>query len=291
MTDIVTLSNASWDQRVTASDQEFAVDALERGSVLLFPHLSFSIQDDERQFLTPAASGEAKNISFNASTGSLRGTSVDSADLHRLQNMMNRYATSSKTLLLNLFPYYATGLEQARTSFRPMEVASRQTSWRKDDTRLHVDSFPSQPTAGNRILRVFTNINPYGRGRDWRLGESFEGVAQRYLPSIRGPIWGVDRALTFLGITKRRRTAYDHYMLQLHDRMKADSAYQSTVTQSAYQFKTGSTWMVFTDQVSHAAMGGQYALEQTYHLAVDSMVNPSRAPLRILETLVGHELG
>ncbi|MEO8386510.1 MAG: Kdo hydroxylase family protein [Betaproteobacteria bacterium] len=291
MTDVITLSNASWNQRVTTSDQELAVEALERGSVLLFPQLSFPIQNSEAQFLAPSVSGEGKNISFDPSTGSLRGSSVNDVDLQLLQNMMSRYATSCKKLLLNLLPHYETGLEQARTSFRPVEIASRRTSWRKDDTRLHVDSFPSSPTAGKRILRVFTNINPYGRSRHWRLGESFEGVAHRYLPSIPGPIWGVDRALAFLRITKRRRSAYDHYMLQLHDRMKADLAYQSQVAQRAYEFKTGNTWMVFTDQVSHAAMGGQYALEQTYHLPVNSMLNPSRAPLRILETLLGHALG
>lgn len=48
--------------------------------------------------------------------------------------------------------------------------------------------------------------------------------------------------------------------------------------------------MVFTDLVSHAAMSGQYALEQTYHLPVNSMLDPSRAPLRILEGLLGREL-
>ena len=75
--------------------------------------------------------------------------------------------------------------------------------------------------------------------RSWRLGESFEDVARRFLPLLRGPIWGADRVLELLGITKRRRTAYDHYMLQLHDRMKADSVYQSQVAQRTYDFKPG----------------------------------------------------
>jgi hypothetical protein len=290
MTDVITLSNASGDQRVTTAEQERAVDALERGSVLLFPQLSFLIQDGDGQLLSPTVAGKGKNVSLDPSTGSLRGSSVNDADLQRLQNMMKRFATSSRDLLRNLLPRYETGLEQARTSFRPVEIAGRRSSWRKDDTRLHVDSFPSSPTQGNRILRVFTNVNPHGHSRNWRLGESFEGVARRYLPSLPGPIWGADRVLSLLGITKRRRTAYDHYMLQLHDRMKADLAYQSQVAQRAYAFQAGSTWMVFTDLVSHAAMSGQYALEQTYHLPVNSMLDPSRAPLRILENLLGREL-
>lgn len=290
MTDIITLSTTSWNQAVTTSERELAIDALERGSVLVFPQLGFSIQPGEDQLLSSKVAGKEKNVSLNPSTGSLRGSSVSDADLPQLQNMMNRFATFSRDLLRNVLPRYETGLEQARTSFRPAEIRGRQTSWRKDDTRLHVDSFPSSPTQGNRILRVFTNINPHGGSRNWRLGESFEDVARRYLPSISGPIWGSDRMLNLLRITKRRRTAYDHYMLQLHDRMKADVEYQSQVAQRAYDFQAGTTWMAFTDQVSHAAMGGQYALEQTYHLPVGSMLNSSRAPLRILETLLGQEL-
>jgi hypothetical protein len=291
VTDIITLSNPDWDQQVTTAEQELAADALERGNVLLFPHLSFLLQDGEGQFLSPTVAGEGKNVSLDPANGLLRGSSVNDADLlQRLQFMMNRFATSSRHLLRSLLPRYETGLEQARTSFRPTEIAGRRTSWRKDDTRLHVDSFPSSPTQGNRILRVFTNVNPHGQSRNWRLGESFEGVARRYLPSLPGPIWGADHVLNFLGITRRRRTAYDHYMLQLHDRMKADLAYQSQVAQRACEFQAGSTWMVFTDLVSHAAMSGQYAFEQTYHLPVNSMLDPSRSPLRILEKLLGREL-
>lgn len=290
MTDIITSSITVWDQDIAASEQELAVDALERGGVLFFPQLSFALQDDEKQLLSPAVAGDGKNVSLDPITGSLRGSSAVDADLQRLKNVMARFATSSRSLVRNLLPGYETGLQQARTSYRPMEIAGRQTSWRKDDTRLHVDSFPSSPTQGRRVLRVFTNINPQGGSRNWRLGDSFENVARHYLPSLPGPVWGSSRMLHLLGITKSRRSAYDHYMLQLHDRMKADLAYQAHAAQRTYAFPAGSTWMVFTDVVSHAATSGQYALEQTYHLPINAMQDPTRAPLRILESLLGREL-
>jgi 3-deoxy-D-manno-oct-2-ulosonic acid (Kdo) hydroxylase len=290
MSDIITLPNTTWDQRLSPAEQELAVDALERGNVLVFPQLSFLIQDRERQFLSPTIVGAGKNVSLDPSTWSLRGSSVREPAQQRLKMMMNRFAKSSQDLVDSVLPNYQEGLVQARTSFRPVEISGRNTSRRKDDTRLHVDSFPSWPTQGNRILRVFTNVNPNGQSRGWRLGETFEGVARRYLPSIPRPIWGASSVLNLLGITKGRRTAYDHYMLHLHDRMKADIEYQEQVTQRAYEFNTGSTWMVFTDVVSHAATGGQYAFEQTYHLPVNAMLDPSRAPVRILENLLGHDL-
>ena len=60
--------------------------------------------------------------------------------------------------------------------------------------------------------------------------------------------------------------------------------------QTAYEFPVGSTWMAFTDQVSHAAMAGQHLLEQTFYLPVTAMADEARSPLRILERLTGREL-
>ena len=79
-------------------------------------------------------------------------------------------------------------------------------------------------------------------------------------------------------------------MLQLHDRMKGDDEFQRSSPQSAVDFPAGSTWLAFTDEVSHAAMSGQYQLEQTFLLPVDAMRNPERSPLRILERLEGRPL-
>ena len=290
MTEVISLPSASWDHPCSSAEQERALRALERGSVLLFPQLRFPIQDDEDLLLSPTIAGDGKNVSLDPSSGSLRGSSADDAELRLLRSVMRRFAASSKALLRNVLPCYDAGLHQARTSFRPVEIAGRSTSWRKDDTRLHVDSFPSSPTQGHRILRVFSNVNPHGQSRTWRLGESFEGVARRFLPSLPSPIWGASHVLNLLGITKGRRSTYDHFMLRLHDRMKADLVYQSAVAQRIHEFHPGSTWIVFTDQVSHAAMSGRCALEQTYHLPVDRMLDQSQAPLRILERLLGREL-
>ncbi|MDD1619454.1 MAG: Kdo hydroxylase family protein [Methylococcaceae bacterium] len=264
--------------------------ALEEGNVLFFPQLNFSIEEVECHFLSPTIVGKSKNVSFDISTGKLRGSSVNETEIRLLQSMMQRFATCSNNLLFNLLPHYKAGLVTSRTSFRPVELAERQTSWRKDDTRLHVDSFPSMPVQDKRILRVFSNVNPQGKSRFWRLGESFESVASRYLSSLTNPVWGVSQLLQLCGITKSRRSTYDHFMLQLHDRMKADLDYQLNAEQIDCEFPAGSTWITYTDQVSHAAMTGQYCLEQTFYLPVTSMQDPSQAPLRILERLTSRKL-
>jgi hypothetical protein len=79
-------------------------------------------------------------------------------------------------------------------------------------------------------------------------------------------------------------------MLQLHDRMKEDAEFQERSEQETAAFPAGSTWLAFTDQVSHAATAGQYQFEQTFILPVDAMVEEARSPLRILERLKGRRL-
>jgi hypothetical protein len=92
------------------------------------------------------------------------------------------------------------------------------------------------------------------------------------------------------GITKRRRTEYDHVMLQLHDRAKADLGYQRSGPQARVDFAPGTTWVVYSDQVLHAAMGGQHMMEQTFYLDVDSQQRPATSPLRVLERLLERPL-
>jgi hypothetical protein len=290
MTRVVSLPIATWDDSGSTAEQQHAIRALEQGSVLFLPRLRFAMEEFEGRLLTPSIVAKSKNVSLDCSSGALRGSSAEGAEVGLLRSMMQRFAASSAALLCNLLPRYETGLLTGRTSFRPVEIATRSTSWRKDDTRLHIDSFPSSPVQGRRILRVFSNVNPHGQSRIWKLGESFESVARRYLPSARGPVWGVSQILSSLRITKGRRSAYDHFMLQLHDQMKADLEYQSNADQIVFGFDAGSTWIAFTDQVSHAATGGQYALEQTYYLPDTCMLDPSQAPLRILQRLAGREL-
>jgi hypothetical protein len=264
---------------------------VENGEVLSFAHLPFVMSDAERKFLDPRwADGKAKNISLRWPSGEMRGAAGDATDLVDLRAMIVRYAEMSEALALRLFPHYRGNLKRGNTSFRPVDVAGRETSWRKDDTRLHVDAFPSNPMHGTRLLRVFCNVNPSGEPRRWRVGEPFEAHAKRYLPAISRPLPGSAWLLEKSGITKRRRTEYDHVMLQLHDRAKADLQFQQTSPQMRVDFAPGTTWVVFSDQVLHAAMGGQHMMEQTFYLDAQHQQRPQASPRGVLERLMGREL-
>jgi 3-deoxy-D-manno-oct-2-ulosonic acid (Kdo) hydroxylase len=264
--------------------------ALESGCVLFCPRLPFVVDSSERRIFTPSILGGAKNASFDPRTQRLGATTLTGGDADLLRELMRRFTVAAASLLEGLVPSYHGKLLQARASFRPAEIAGRVTSWRKDDTRLHVDSFPATPSGGRRILRVFTNVNPEGRPRRWRIGGDFEPVARRFAARLRIPFPGTGQLLALLRITKTPRSAYDALMLQLHDAMKGDDEFQRTAPQQAMEFPAGSTWLAFTDQVGHAATAGQYQLEQTFLLPVDAMRDPERSPLRVLERLKGRRL-
>jgi hypothetical protein len=284
------LECSRWDEQFSAEIKSQLVNLIENGAIIQLPSLAFSLTPDEIHLLSlDLTNQKAKNISYNPLTGALGG--VKSIDHQaQLTTMLQRYAMQAAQLIKALFPEYADHLTIGRTSFRPTEISGRVTSYRKDDTRLHVDAFPATPNQGRRILRIFTNINPQGKSRVWRVGDSFPHVVKHFLPQVRKPLAGKSTLMKLLRLTKSYRTEYDHIMLKIHDLMKADLRYQAAAPQREIQFSPGSSWIVQTDQVSHAAMSGQHVLEQTFYLPVECMVNPALSPLKTLEKRVGREL-
>ena len=287
---IATLDLTRWTGPFDGATRAAAQDALESGKVLYFPKLPFVVGNSENGLLTDALSnGRAKNISRDPD-GRIQGEAASAEESAHLSVMMGRFAECARALVLALFPGYAGGIEQARTSYRPVEIEGRTYSPRNDDKRLHVDAFPSRPQRGRRILRVFSNIHPMGGQRVWHVGEPFEDVAKKYAGKARRPLPLEPWLFDLLGVTKGRRSDYDYLMLGLHDGAKLDAEYQQNAPQIEFAFPAGTTWMCFTDQAMHAALKGQFALEQTFHLPVESLGHPERAPLKVLERMTGRSL-
>jgi hypothetical protein len=281
------LDVAGW----TATEDAAAARALEAGAALYLPRLAFALAPAERRFLDPRwASGARKNISLSVDGSDVAGAAGSAEEIAALRALLQRFRAQAVGLIRGLLPHYAPALRVARTSFRPLSIEGRSMSWRKDDTRLHMDAFPSSPNRGERILRVFSNVHPAGVARVWRIGEPFADAAARFLPRIGRQLPGSAWLLRTLRITKSRRSEYDHYMLRLHDGMKADLDYQRRAPQIEFGFPPGCSWICFSDQMSHAAMSGQYLMEQTLHLPVAAQYDPATAPLRVLERLTGRAL-
>lgn len=266
------------------------IAGLEAGKVLYFPQLPFELLPEEKVLLKPEIRDpKVRNISLDAS-GHLKGAVGDTATQLALALMIGRFREQAQSLVYSLLPKYQGALRLAPTSYRPTQVETRAQSWRADDRRLHVDAFPSRPNYGERILRVFSNINPDGVPRVWRVGEPFETVARKFVPRAKPYVAWQAKVLKALHVTKSLRSEYDHLMLQLHDGMKGDMAYQESAGQVTMPFAAGSVWVCFSDQASHAVMSGQYMLEQTLHLPAEKQYDPTASPLAILSKLTGRQL-
>ena len=290
---ILELAITEWRAEDIAKDN--IVTHLEKGEVLYFPSLPFKLTEEETALLDPKfVSPKRKNIMYQADKDAIRGVAEDISETQKaaLKGLLKRYSEASLRLITDLIPEYKGKLHSPMNTLRlnAIDEWSDSNSFRKDDRRLHVDAFPSRPLHGKRIIRIFNNINPVGVPRKWRVGETFPELAKRLLPQTKSYSSIGATLLDTLQITKSRRTHYDHIMLQFHDIMKEDQNYQDNGVQWDVSFMPGSTWICFSDQTPHAAMSGQFMLEQTFQLDVDDMVDSSQSPLRVLETMVGKKL-
>ncbi len=278
--------------------------ALEDGGVLLFPSTPFAIPD--RDYLTRVSgTGKAyhKNIAYKPAQDALTGydkTATD--DAAKLKQILRAYSQSAIDLVSTVLPRYRQNWRVDYASFRPEEEEGRDLPWKKRNDLLHVDSFPSRPTNGALIMRVFTNVNPE-KSRVWLTAPPFSSIASQYARAAgldriaseaSSPVNGIRRvgvrALQSLGARVPDRSPYDRFMLGFHDYLKSNGEFQSGGDKFRTEFPPGATWMVFTDIVPHAVLSGRFALEQTFIIARESLLDPAKAPASILERLSGATL-
>jgi hypothetical protein len=197
--------------------------------------------------------------------------------------------------MAGLIPSYSRDWKIDFASFRPIEEEGRNVSLRSRNDLIHIDSFPSRPSHGDRLLRIFTNINPR-RPRVWVTSDSFEALARQYggqagLPQPPTALSHVRsralRALAGIGLPLVDRPPYDRFMLRFHHFLKENAAFQRDCPKDRWEFPPDTTWICFTDTTSHSCISGQYALEQTFVVRHKSLVHPESAPISVLERMAG----
>ncbi len=274
---------------------------LEAGDVLYFPHTPFDIPEDDRRFLLSQKQSERfhKNVSYRPKQDRLKGVDAnDTADFTRMHEIMRAYSQRAVEFCANFLPRYADQWRVDYASFRPIEEKGRDVKFNARNDLIHVDSFPTRPSRGDRLLRIFTNVTPE-RERVWVSAGSFKELAERYardagLPSKSNGVNRLSRrtisALARLGLPVTDRPEYDRFMLRFHDALKHNRDVQDNPSNETWSFPPDSTWMCFTDTTSHACLSGQYCLEQTFMVSRASLIDPDAAPIAILERMVGFAL-
>lgn len=272
---------------------------LEEGQILFFPQIPFEFPSEDVKFLLQQRQTQAryhKNIAYRPQEDRVTGTlRLRSEEAGRLLTVMRRYSQQVQQFLSGCLAPYASSWKLDYATFRPFQEKGREMRTRARNDLLHVDNFPTRPTNGDRILRFFTNISPT-ESRQWITTSPFETLVGKlagtsHLP-FPSPLIGW-RRLRFtllksgqrLGLSFVARTPYDDFMLRMHHAMKEDKAFQETCHKTHLEFPPQSCWVVFTDGVPHAALSGQFALEQTFMIARESLLIPGKSPLNILQSL------
>ena len=279
---------------------------LEAGDILYFPHTPVPIPADDLTFLLgqqQTSSSLHKNIAYKPDRDKLSGVDDKAAnptEIAHMHEVMRRYSKSIESFLAGFLSPYERRWRLDYASFRPLEEKGRDLPVRRRNDLLHTDAFPTRPTRGWRILRFFHNIHPT-RTRDWVIGEPFARVVGSFapgklaIPRSDSPVVRAGKQLaqaTGLGalVPQWKRGPYDEFMMRLHNTMKEDSAFQASCVREEVQFGPGTSWMVYTETVPHAVLGGQYALEQTFLVDPAAMVTRESAPIAILEKMAGTRL-
>jgi hypothetical protein len=270
---------------------------LERGEVVSFTTSPFALPaGDEAEFLLAQklASRAHKNISYDPLSGRCAGFTMRSrTQAQRLARVLADFAQRATDWLAQLLPRYASAWKPDRVSYRPLEESTRRLRWKARNDLLHVDAFPSRPSQGCRILRLFANVNP-SEPRVWATSYPFGELLRRYgatagLPDPKAALTGQLKksVLRIFNPNRQKRSEYDQFMLRFHNHLKANANFQEREPKNIWKFPPGSVWLALTDTCSHAVLSGRYALEHSYFVAPETLALPDEAPAALLERACG----
>ncbi len=273
-------------------------ERLERGEIVTFEPCPFALPTgDDLAFLTEQQlkSSAHKNISFNPANHAVTSFVQRSRlQAERLRTLMDNFSRHACAWLGQQLPRYAEAWQPDRASLRPEEEATRKLRLTARNDLLHFDAFPSRPTRGQRILRLYVNINSTD-DRVWITSDTFAKVLDKYgaavgLPTQHANTWVRRLGQGILGLiqpTVLERTNYDDFMLRLHHFLKANDSFQEHASRKLWRFKPGTAWLFFSDMISHAELRGQYALEHSFFVAPQTLVLPDESPAALLERMCG----
>lgn len=290
-------------QLAATLESRVSAEALERNALVALPACPFSLPTrDDLTFLTQQRSSKYrhKDICLNPSNGRLQGCRQrDENRRIRIQGILAAFSQSATAWARQALPEYAAGLVPDRATLRTREEATSALRITARNDLLHIDNFPTRPTFGRRILRLFVNIHP-SEGQVWAVSETFRELLARYAStqriSLRTAAEWIAPTTSMLGIFhlgRETRSAYDSLMLRLHHFLKQDFAFQTQAARRVYTFAPGSAWLLFSDSLSHAHLRGRFVLEHSFFVEQKYLLYPSESPVAILETqsAMGRPLG
>jgi hypothetical protein len=278
-------------------------ESLERGEILMFPPGALELPSEEDLAFLRDELGKLislKNISYHPRGDYLSGIKKAGDARERTRRILSERHRTVTAFLARHLPRYAAEWSEGKVNFRPLQEQGRALSRHSSNELVHVDAFASGATHGDRTLRFFTNIHPT-ESRVWKSAGLFpelldefgpaagvlplgsSGLQESALDQLRT---GTLRTLAKLGLPQALTvdsSPYDRAMKRMHDTLKDDDAFQRDESRwSFFEFAPFTSWVCFTDMISHACVSGQHALVNTWTVAKASQATPENAPYELI---------
>jgi hypothetical protein len=278
-------------------------DALEHGDIIRFPACPFPLPPAEdiallRDELPRRLN--TKNVSYHPESDRVHGIQDSDRLRDSALRVLKAHSATIEEFLRRVIPHLVTGWTVGTSSFRPIQEKGRNLKPHASNELVHIDAGAYGATNGDRILRVFVNVNTH-EDRVWATKGTFAEVYAKYAAAAgidgrhrleKTPLGhlrtGLLRGLVASGIKEAMvadSSPYDRLMRRFHNYMKDTPAFQARdADYREIRFPPGCAWMVFTDTASHASISGQHALVNTFIIRLAQCRLQDAAPLNILRT-------
>ena len=283
-------------------------EALETNHIVFFPVCPIRLPDPPTlSYLRTELPSrlKLKNISYHPEADRVTGLKADPETTARVTNILKDHLSDVSDFLHRHVGHLTTDWTIGTCSLRPIQERGRNLKPHASNELVHLDAGAYGATDGDRILRFFVNFNDQ-EDRVWATKGPIEDIVARFgreaglvaadgRLAVRLAKSGPDKAFTGVvrGLTRLNPLArvldsspYDRAMRRLHNFMKDAALFQRD--QRGYEeirFPPYSSWMVFTDSVSHASLSGQFALVTTIIVRRGQMKYPEFAPFNVLGAL------
>jgi hypothetical protein len=281
-------------------------DAMERSEVVFFERCPVELPSErDLDFLRSGLAGalKTKNVSYHPESDSVPKFDASPEIKARVESILRTHGKRVESFLRRHVPDFAPGWSLGTTSFRPIEEHGRDLKPRSSNELVHVDAGAYGATDGARILRFFVNVHPE-RDRVWGTKGSFKELMEKHAAlwsaargrgeHMRLTKTPIDRVYSGVVGTLSRvyplarvidSSPYDRSMRRIHNFMKEDPGFRGDDSDyKEIHFPPMSSWMVFTDGISHSVLTGQYAFVTTALIPLANCRIPELSPYRILES-------
>jgi hypothetical protein len=288
-------------------------EALETNHIVFFPKCPIRLPDaatlDYLRTELPSRL-KLKNVSYHPEVDRVTGLKADAETTARLTGILKGHLKDVSAFLHQHIGHLTTEWTIGTCSFRPIQERGRNLKPHASNELVHLDAGAYGATDGDRILRFFVNCNDH-EDRIWATKGPVQDIVSRFgheagLIDGHGrlavgltkaasdkALSGIVRGLARLNPLARvlDTSPYDRAMRRLHNYMKDAEAFrQDPRGYEEIRFPPYSSWMVFTDSVSHASLSGQFAFVTTIIVRREYMQRPEFAPFNVLAGLKGPQV-